>query len=548
MISWITGSRINNVVEDVQNSGMYEPSYPAEPSRLTRQIAFYDASEVDQPQTPAPVFAVRAFKHAIFGTPKPHEDQSMLLSPEKRRAGKNTSPRKLGTRRSLDFHPSTNYDIPDSPTKNLNSILITPGQGPTRRKTVSFGGDVKDNEGKRGTRSGLPADFPGKFPSPWTPRTDTPLVKKPASLEQPDDSKATSQAESKVEAKVPEPEQVQKPRAKDDTDITLDMSEPRSESGRFWKEQYYSYAEKSEKEMLKMATKQKIAKNYAKKKDEEAMQLTNRLADEKRKAREREEEMGSQIKDFQERLRRQLAENHSLKAEMAVLKQRLESLEGGQSKESQHMTKPEKQSRTELGESKISEELPRSTDRKRPPVVREQRPRRNTSPSIPERRSSSAAPLTRHTTSTPRDSAHTSAQLERSRSLVASTRRYHPPSRMLSTSPRKQHEKSGKDIRKIASKENLPPSKTVIPSPSALEPGPPYFGRMGLEIGSQTKGASVTATSKTSITAGTSLLSARGTKSGAVEALDMAADRKAAALERIKKRKEARQKDTVQLR
>ena len=50
-------------------------------------------------------------------------------------------------------------------------ILLTPGTATVRRKTVSFGDGVFDNEGKDAIgKSGVPNDCPGKFPSPYTPK------------------------------------------------------------------------------------------------------------------------------------------------------------------------------------------------------------------------------------------------------------------------------------------------------------------------------------------------------------------------------------------
>ena len=64
----------------------------------------------------------------------------------------------------LNDVPANAPDPVSSPTKG---ILMTPGTAAARRKTVTFGDHVVDNEEKRPVKSGLPDDCPGKFPSPW---------------------------------------------------------------------------------------------------------------------------------------------------------------------------------------------------------------------------------------------------------------------------------------------------------------------------------------------------------------------------------------------
>ena len=53
------------------------------------------------------------------------------------------------------------------------------------------------------------------------------------------------------------------PRSKDDADVTLDLSLPRSASGRYWKDQYDSYSARSESEVKRFIIKQRVAKDYA---------------------------------------------------------------------------------------------------------------------------------------------------------------------------------------------------------------------------------------------------------------------------------------------
>ena len=181
-----------------------------------------------------------------------------------------------------------------------------------------------DNDAKRVNlgKSGIPNDCPGKFPSPWTPGTE---LKLGAITDKKPQSKLTA---ALLDARsTPQPRSVQKPKAKDDSDITLDVMAPRSESGKYWKEQYESYADKSEREMKKLIAKQQLAKNFAKKKDGEMTEASTRLAEERKRFRQRERELEQQNKDYQERLRQAMAENAASSVEITALKNRISVLE-----------------------------------------------------------------------------------------------------------------------------------------------------------------------------------------------------------------------------
>lgn len=184
-----------------------------------------------------------------------------------------------------------------SPSKP-NGILMTPGT--TRRnKSVSFGAQVVDNEGKKQGRSGLPNSYPGKFPSPWTPKD-------------PEDLGTSNRARTKLTAQLQEiRDSAQKEksdrviRSKDDTDLTMDYMEPRSQSGKYWKREYQSYAENTQREMKKLVIKQKAAKDYAKEKEEEVADLQAQLRQERLKVESLEaktKELAARMKDFEKKL------------------------------------------------------------------------------------------------------------------------------------------------------------------------------------------------------------------------------------------------------
>lgn len=66
-------------------------------------------------------------------------------------------------------------------------------------------------------------------------------------------------------------------------DLTLDINEPHSHSGRYWKEEFERYQREARAEMGKLLKYKQLAKSYAQQKDAEAIQLTERLRDEQQK-------------------------------------------------------------------------------------------------------------------------------------------------------------------------------------------------------------------------------------------------------------------------
>ncbi|XPS99284.1 hypothetical protein M3J09_008463 [Ascochyta lentis] len=300
MFSWITGPRITNVIEDLQ----------AEPA--------YESTFIDPPETPAHQFAVKAFKHAIFGTPAPEDLNNATRKFEAR------AKIAVANANSAELPAPNDNELSQSPSKRVGGILMTPGTASKGRKTVSFGSQIEDNEGKKTgiNRSGIPNDCPGKFPSPWTHGTELRLD--PASDKRP----RTKLTEALLDARTTtQPKPGQKLKARDDSDITLDLGAPRSESGKYWKEQYESYAERSEREMKKIVAKQQLAKKFAMKKDGEVTELATKLEQERKRFRSRERELEQQNKDYQERLRQVMAENTSTSIEVAALRSRIAALE-----------------------------------------------------------------------------------------------------------------------------------------------------------------------------------------------------------------------------
>ncbi|KAM4056371.1 spindle pole body formation-associated protein [Hirsutella rhossiliensis] len=198
-----------------------------------------DTAQLDQPDTPAPLFAARAFKSALFGTPAPPGDESRSKRQDKK-AGRKTSAK-----------PERGSGTPTRPP----GILLTPGTGTTRRKRVSFGNHVAET---------------AKPESPKKPQKESAKASKSSGAGPPaNDSDGEWEEEE------------------DDDycthDITVDLNEPHSQSGRYWKEEFEKYHEEAKAEMEKLLKYKQLAKSYARQKDAEAIQLAERLRDEQQK-------------------------------------------------------------------------------------------------------------------------------------------------------------------------------------------------------------------------------------------------------------------------
>ncbi|KAI0866118.1 hypothetical protein F4860DRAFT_458999 [Xylaria cubensis] len=219
-----------------------------------------DTTRIDVPDTPAPVFAARAIRNAIWGQPETTEGQPAVMKPNK-------------TER---VEPAAATAVPTdtrSPTK-LNSILLTPGTGTSRRKRVSFGRDVKANNNVDS--------------SPSSARSDR--LRKKTALRQ------------ALENSRPKKPQVEKPEEDDSEDegewedednfcqhdLTVDLNEPHSESGKYWKAEWSRYREEAKSDIEQLVKYKANAKSYAAKKDMEASRLSQKLKEEQAKVAEME--------------------------------------------------------------------------------------------------------------------------------------------------------------------------------------------------------------------------------------------------------------------
>ncbi|KAK1835342.1 spindle pole body formation-associated protein-domain-containing protein [Podospora conica] len=233
-----------------------------------------DTTILDQPDTPAPVFAVRALKSALFGTPAPRE----------RVVKKTTQP--------VVIPAPAQGPAPASPTKPPG-ILLTPGTGAARRKRVSFGYGVK--EGASVPDLGLSNEAPEKVLGPWTADGDANKTGDSASRPK---TRLTQAMENATKNKKPsagadarETDELWEEfdeESDHDADVTVDLNEPHSRSGKYWKAYFESYHDDAKAEMEKLVKYKQLAKSYAKKKDEEAVDLNQKLKEEQERVKQME--------------------------------------------------------------------------------------------------------------------------------------------------------------------------------------------------------------------------------------------------------------------
>lgn len=230
-----------------------------------------DDTFVEQPDTPAPVFAARAFKRALFGTPAPQRE--VQSRKETRAAAAKSEKLKTST-----VEDNRRYESPTRP----QGILLTPGTGTSRRKRVSFGRDVKPNTAAANAEAAK----------------SRPRTKLQEALEK--SRKENSRASGDERARKPsfDPEEAEGDGAWEEVDeldrepdITVDLNEPRSQSGQYWKSEFQKYHGEARAEMEKLVKYKQLAKSYAKAKDAEALDLNERLREEQSKVVQMEQKI-----------------------------------------------------------------------------------------------------------------------------------------------------------------------------------------------------------------------------------------------------------------
>jgi hypothetical protein len=234
---------------------------------------FLDDTQVDQPDTPGPVFAARALKRAIFGTPAGPIDA-------------------VDSQRDqmIDSEQASQEDSESKTPHKPAGILLTPGTGTSRRKRVSFGRDVLDKGGNPLNGKGNSAESQGKgldgVPSGKGFKRRTKL------MEALENSRRINSAASSGGEKQNAPPATEVDSEDDweedgedfcSHDITVDLNEPHSQSGKYWKLEFEQYHQDAKAEMEKLLKYKQLAKSFAKMKDAEAIDMQQKLREEQEK-------------------------------------------------------------------------------------------------------------------------------------------------------------------------------------------------------------------------------------------------------------------------
>jgi hypothetical protein len=249
------------------------------------------------------VFAIRAFKSALFGTPGAEEEKdqtSDLNKPAHHRSKSDSTnsipipvPAPAQSEKEDPKQDDSLFNPAGSPTK---SILVTPGTISNRRKTVSFGDGVVDNEGKRDNQSTkvvkTPPNPAGNLTAQWMsgsadgrPRSQLTQTLMDARDNASKNAEGAETSPSKSAARF---------QMKDDSsadDITVNLEDPRSESGKYWKTEFDNYRTRTNREIKTLIHYRSVAKSYARKKDTEALRLADKLREEEEKVADMERQV-----------------------------------------------------------------------------------------------------------------------------------------------------------------------------------------------------------------------------------------------------------------
>ncbi|KAM0332967.1 hypothetical protein ACHAQA_001623 [Verticillium albo-atrum] len=169
-------------------------------------------------------------------------------------------------------------------------ILLTPGTGTSRRKRVSFDHNTVDRVDPTRGKSRTRDNSHGKFPNSFTTQDDGSASKRTRLTETMEKSRRSKSANGSSPGKrnphINSSEEEWEEAEDDDHcmhDITVDLNEPFSRSGKYWKSEFEQYHHDARAEMEKLLKYKQLAKSYAKMKDAEAIDLNEKLKEEQEK-------------------------------------------------------------------------------------------------------------------------------------------------------------------------------------------------------------------------------------------------------------------------
>lgn len=279
MLSWLKRS---SAPSDDHPTGTQSTTTFATEYGLTQYVEEGASYVCEEPETPAPTFAMRALRSALLGTPHVKQEQNhgqavVDAARSDQHEGFYTS------------HPSR-IGLPPSPTKG---ILLTPGTGANKRKTVSFGGLMpKDGDDVRKSLNSKAETRELQIPQTWTDsspeKAGEVTITKSLFEARLGDSKRrihTSSVRLNAEnqerassAKQDDARSIDQARmAPQMPDTTVDLNLPCSTSGKYWKDEYEQYHRKSNRELKRIIQHGQTIRSYAQRKDSEATCLNKKL-------------------------------------------------------------------------------------------------------------------------------------------------------------------------------------------------------------------------------------------------------------------------------
>lgn len=238
-----------------------------------------------------------------------------------------------------------------TPPSKPQGILLTPGTGTSRPKRVSFGREVKGNKQGAAAATDVGEKLKERKEDGSRPQTDEARV---------------SDDDWEEEEEGDDPENYC------NHDLTVDLNEPHSQSGRYWKEEYEKYHHDAKVELEKMLKYKQLAKSYAQQKDAEAIDLAEKLKEEQHKVIKMEKKIAENasqiitqgqgsIEDASPELIKKLTKQTALSVQY---RQRVQELEG---------QLEDLEDRNDGAESKGRRRLPATSPRTHKPSLETQR-------------------------------------------------------------------------------------------------------------------------------------------------------------------------------
>ncbi len=214
-------------------------------------------------------------------------------------------------------------DLPDPLVSPTKGILLTPGTAAAKKKNVTFGEHVRDNEDKRLIRNALSEDSPDANLASDSEKEEELLGQRHGRGKL---TEALEQARDESRKRKAGSDKRSKRQMDEELDVPAEFRVPKSEVGKYWKNQYDIYRANTQREVKVIIKKQKMAKSFAHEKDRQCTELIIDLKLERQKVKALEgklEELAALMKDLGEQLTASQRERQDQADEIAMLKRHM---------------------------------------------------------------------------------------------------------------------------------------------------------------------------------------------------------------------------------